>query len=202
MPTATFFSIPMEIRHEIYQLLLLARLNYCPIDHPHTPDVIKLHPAIMSTCHQAYKEAHPILYKKNRWVMMETTGCTEHDNPGNKDIQPVMPIIKLAGCPFLQENLILIIKICGFHCNSICRLLETSRMILPLSSRAISNISQNLWAYTVILDLHVIIRIAGIQIRCYQFKAEVLEVLDYITDCKYARLLGMLDGQCAQKMER
>ncbi|MCJ1242803.1 hypothetical protein MMC14_010812, partial [Varicellaria rhodocarpa] len=186
MPTATFFSIPLEIRHEIYQLLLLARLNYCHIDHPHTPDVIKLHPAIISTCHQAYEEAYPVLYKENRWVMMETNGCTEHDGPGNEDIQPAMPAIKLRGRPFLQENLILTTQIRGFHCTPTCHLLKVSRMILPLSSRALSNIGQNLWAYAVISDLHVTIRVAGLQIQRYRLKAEVLEALDYITDCKYA----------------
>ena len=96
MPNTIFFSIPLEIRNEIYQLLLLARLNYCPIDHPYTYDVIKLHPAIMSICHQIYEEAHPVLYKENKWVMMETTGCIEYAGLTNEDIQPAMSVIKLA----------------------------------------------------------------------------------------------------------
>ena len=54
----------------------------------------------MFICYQAYEEAHLIFYKKNRWVMIETTGCTEHDDLDNKNIQPIILIIKLVGCPF------------------------------------------------------------------------------------------------------
>ena len=204
MSISTLFSIPLEICNEVYRLLLLSHLNYYSFDAPTIPDAIRLHPVIMSTCHQAYQEAYLILYRENRWIMMETTNYIDHDRLSNKDVQLNIPVIKLPGEPFLYKILIISTKIRSYFCSLIYYLIKIARMVLPLSSRALNNIDQDIWAYTVISNLHIIIQVDDIQLRRLRLEAKVLKISisKYITDCKYARLLDILYSEGARKIER
>lgn len=64
-------TIPVEIRKQIYSLLLVNRTLATPDCLTRSCDgndvALYLHPAIMRTCHQVYDEASQVLYGENKF---------------------------------------------------------------------------------------------------------------------------------------
>lgn len=65
--TMSFLKLPAEIRLRIYERLLKAKRF---IIFPQPPDYkARLHPAILRTCKTIHREAAPVLYGKNRFMI-------------------------------------------------------------------------------------------------------------------------------------
>lgn len=64
-PRASFMTLPLEMRWEIYTYLLqlVDPINF-PDGHGH-PSNPKIYPQILSTCRQVHDEAHAMLYRLN-----------------------------------------------------------------------------------------------------------------------------------------
>ena len=62
---ATFMTLPVELRLEIYSYLLVLPEEWNPAKQAAPP---ALYPEILSACQQTYEEAVPMLYKPNKFT--------------------------------------------------------------------------------------------------------------------------------------
>lgn len=62
---ATFMTLPVELRLEIYSYLLVLPEEWNPAKQAAPP---ALYPEILSACQQTYEEALPMLYKPNKFT--------------------------------------------------------------------------------------------------------------------------------------
>lgn len=74
----TFFSLPFELRMEVYKLVLSPdpeRLQILSVHHhlPRTNTVLNIHPVILQTNRQAYTEAASIPYDCNKFLVTVRT---------------------------------------------------------------------------------------------------------------------------------
>ena len=57
-------------------------------------------------------------------MLIETTGCTQHDVLYNRDIQPTIPGIKLLNGLSRQHKPLITTSMRGFYCDITCQLLS------------------------------------------------------------------------------